>query len=79
LKAFNRPGLLTATRSTDSDSLEGDYIDVKILGVNDDLLGWIEISGTRTMKLPDATTLRWVEAIGSIIAAAITVRESSKG
>jgi hypothetical protein len=78
LKAFNRPGLLGAKRTTDSDSLEGDYIDVRILGVNDALLGWIEISGTRTMKLPDSATLRWVETIGSVIAAALTVKGFSK-
>ena len=78
VKAFNRPGLLGAKRCTASDSLEGDYIDVKILGVKDELLGWIEISGTRTMKLPDATVLKWVEAIASIIAAALIYKDASR-
>lgn len=72
LKAYNRPTLLTTRRRNPTDSLEGDYIDVGIIGQNDELIGWIEISGTRTMKLPDATTIRWVEVIASILAAALT-------
>jgi uncharacterized Zn finger protein (UPF0148 family) len=70
-KTYNRPGLFARRRPSASESLEGDYIDVKILGVGEDLLGWIEISGTRTMKLPDITTIRWVEVIASILAAAL--------
>ncbi len=70
-RAYNRPALLTMRRRTTYDSLEGDYLDTKILGPNDKLLGWIEISGTRLMKLPDPVTIRWVEAIASIIAAAL--------
>jgi len=70
-KTFNRPGLLAMKRRTVTDSLEGDYIDTKILGHLDDLVGWIEISGTRTMKLPDAVTIRWVETVASIIGTAI--------
>jgi hypothetical protein len=70
-KTYNRPALFARRRLNASDSLEGDYIDVKILGLGDDLLGWIEISGTRTMKLPDATTIRWIEVIASVVAAAL--------
>ena len=77
-KAFNRPGLLAMRRQTSSDSLEGDYIDTRICGVNDELLGWIEISGTRTLKLPEASTIRWVEAIAGIIAAAIICQSGHK-
>lgn len=78
-KTFNRPGLLSAMkRRTSTDSLEGDYIDVRIYGANDDLLGWIEISGTRTMKLPSATTIRWVETIASIIGAALRCVDTRK-
>lgn len=69
---YNRPVLLTMKRKDPTDSLEGDYIDTCIYGSGDELVGWIEISGTRTMKLPDVTTIRWVEVIASIIAAART-------
>ncbi len=67
-RAYNRPGLLERKRLNPQESLEGDYIDVKILGEGNELAGWIEISGTRTMRLPDITTIRWVELIASIIA-----------
>ncbi len=70
--AFNRPVLLTMKRTDPTDSLEGDYIDVGIYGPGNELVGWIEISGTRTMKLPDVATIRWVEVIASTIAAALT-------
>jgi len=69
--AYNRPGLLTLKRASPTDSLEGDYIDVGIYGRGDELVGWIEVSGTRTLKLPDVTTIRWVEVIASIIAVAL--------
>jgi len=71
MRSYNRPVLLTMKRKDATDSLEGDYIDTGIYGSGDELLGWIEISGTRTMKLPDVTTIRWVEVIASIIAAAL--------
>ena len=76
LKAFNRPVLLSMKRRTSSDSLEGDYIDVKILGAYDELLGWIEISGTRSMQLPDTAAIRWVETIASIIGAAVMYKSA---
>jgi len=69
--AYNRPGLLTMKRTDSTDSLEGDYIDVGIYGRENELVGWIEISGTRTLKLPDVTTIRWVEVIASIVAVAL--------
>jgi hypothetical protein len=78
-KTFNRPGLISAMkRRTSADSLEGDYIDTRIYGANDALLGWIEISGTRMMKLPSVTTIRWIELIASIIGAALMRVESHK-
>ncbi len=77
-KAYNRPGLFARRRLNVTQSLEGDYIDVKILGIGEELLGWIEISGTRTMKLPDITTIRWVEVMASIIAAAL-VKQADHG
>lgn len=69
--AYNRPVLLTMKRKDSTDSLEGDYIDTGIYGRGDELVGWIEISGTRTMKLPDVITIRGVEVVASIIAAAL--------
>jgi hypothetical protein len=54
--------------------LEADYIDTWIQGVNGRLLGWIEISGTRTGKLPDILTIKLIEVIASIIGVALVQR-----
>ncbi len=71
---FNRPMLMKARRRSTEDSLEADYIDIHIYGLADDLLGWIESSGTITGKLPDISTIRWMEAIASVIGAALMRR-----
>jgi len=59
-------------RRTLEDSIEGDYLDVHIIGVTGDILGWIEISSMWDGKLPDATTVRWLELIAEIIAIALS-------
>ncbi len=74
--SFNRPILLESTRRSITQSLEGDYIDTHILSPDGELLGWIEISGTRTGIIPDATTIKWIELIASILSAAITINKS---
>ena len=69
--SYDRAVLLGMRRLSPSDSLEADYIDIWIQGVNGKLLGWIEISGMRTGKLPDIPTIRRIEVIASIIGAAL--------
>lgn len=76
--AYNRPLLLGLKRRSLNDSLEADYIDSFILGLNDELLGWIEISGTRTGKLPDAATVRWVEAAAALIGVALRCEKTKR-
>ncbi len=77
--AYNRPLLLGLKRRSLNDSLEADYIDSLILGLNEELLGWIEISGTRTGKLPDAVTIRWAETAAAIISVAIRCDKMRRG
>lgn len=77
--AYNRPMLLGLKRRSLNDSLEADYLDSFIIGANEELLGWIEISGTRTGKLPDAVTIRWVETAGAIVAAALMCEQKRRG
>ena len=72
--SYDRAALLGMRRLSPSDSLEADYIDTWIQGVNGRLLGWIEISGTRTGKLPDTLTIKLIEVIASIIGAALVQR-----
>lgn len=64
---YRRPGLLGMKRRSVTDSLEADYIDVLFLDSNDEVLGFVEISGTRMRTLPDATTIKWIEAFASIL------------
>jgi len=69
--SYDHAGLLGMQRLSLSDALEGDYIDTWILGVDGRLLGWIEISGLRTGKIPDIQTIKQIEVIASIIGAAL--------
>ncbi len=74
----NRPALLRARRKADDETLEADFIDTLIYGPRDDLLGWIEYSGTLTGKFPDPMTIRFIEAISAIIAAAIAAQSGNR-
>jgi len=72
LQALNRPALFHSTRRASDDSLEADYVDTHIRGPDDELLGWIEYSGTFMGKLPDSTTIRCIEVISSILGLAMS-------
>ncbi len=67
----NRPALLKLKRGLVEDTLEADFIDTLIVGPNKDLLGWIEYPGTLTGKFPDPITIKYIEVVACIIAAAI--------
>ena len=68
---YRRPGLIGMKRRTPIDSLEADYLDFFFYGLDGDILGFIEISGTRMRKLPDTTTIRWIELIATMLGVAI--------
>jgi hypothetical protein len=68
---FNRPILLKANRRSVDDCVEGDYLDVDITSYDGNMLGWIEVSGTREGRFPDSTCIRWLELIASILAIAL--------
>lgn len=73
-KAVNRPALLRSKRDSDETCLEADFLDTLIIGGKDELLGWIDYSGTIANEFPDASVIRGVEAISAVIGAAIAVR-----
>lgn len=73
--SYSRPFMLDFKRSSLDTAVEGDYIDVVIPGVEGEVLGWIEISGTRSGKLPDALAIRWVEAVATMIGAAMVCND----
>lgn len=68
----NRPFMLKARRKSEEDTLEADFIDTLIADDKNDILGWIEYSGTLTGKFPDPMTLRYIELMSVILAAAIS-------
>lgn len=67
----NRPVLLKSKRSSDDETLEADFIDTLIMGPGNDLLGWIEYSGTIANRFPDATVIRGIEVIAGVLALAM--------
>jgi len=71
-ETFNRPALIHAQRHAPDDSLEADFVEVHIYGGNDDLVGWIEASGTTAGKLPSVDSIKWLEVIASIIGVALS-------
>jgi hypothetical protein len=73
-QTVNRPAMLKSKRDSDETCLEADFIDTLILGSRDELLGWIDYSGTLAGEFPDSTTIKSVEVISSIIGAAIAIR-----
>jgi len=72
--SYLRPGLLEMKRRSLTDSLEADYIDTFFNDSKGEILGWIEISGTRTKKIPDATCVKWTELISFLLATAMRIR-----
>lgn len=62
----------SSKRKAAGDSIEGDYLDIHVLGRGDELLGWIEISGTWEGKLPDPRTLKTLEIMASLIGIAFS-------
>jgi hypothetical protein len=74
-ESYNRPLMLTQNRSSFDDTIEGDYLDIMILDNKHEITGWIEISGTKKGKLPDATTIYWLELVGSLIGMILSVKD----
>lgn len=73
---YRRPGMIGMKRRTISDSLEADYLDIFFNGSDREVLGFIEISGTRMRKLPDSTAIKWIELIGGLLGVVMQKRVS---
>jgi len=76
--SVNRPALLSLQRSAIDSSLEADFFNTLIKGPMDELLGWVEYPGTVVGKLPDATVIRNIEVVASILSAAIMYQNGKK-
>jgi hypothetical protein len=73
---FNRELMLQSLRKSLDGTIEGDYIDVRILGKGGALLGWIELSGTTDGKFPDVHTIKCLELLASVLGIALTFSET---
>ena len=73
--SYRRPGLIGMRRRVVNDSLEADYLDFFFYGQDKEILGWIETSGTRLRKLPDAATIRWIELMAILVGHALRVKK----
>ena len=71
LTVLNRPVLHGGRRREDNEALEADFIDTMIMGPHEELLGWIEYSGTLTGKFPDAVTIRNIEIVAGVLSVAL--------
>lgn len=65
---FNRPFIMGTKRLSPEDWIEGDYLDVEIVGTRGTLLGWIEVMGWIDGKIPDITVVKFLETFAGIIA-----------
>jgi len=63
-----------SARKALDDSIEGDYLDILIYGAGNELLGWIEISGTWEDKIPSTRTIRSLEIVANITGMALSHR-----
>ena len=70
---FHRDVMLQSARKSLDDTIEGDYIDILILGKGDDLLGWIEISGMQNGKFPDGQTIKSLELLATVAEVALSL------
>jgi len=75
--SYDKPILLGMNRYAVDESLEADYLCTFFRGPGDEILGWMDISGTRAKKLPDSNSIRWIELVGQILGLAIRIRAHS--
>jgi len=76
-ETVNRPVMLKARRISIEESIEGDYFNTYILGPREDVIGWIEISGTKSWRFPDVLTIKFIEMLSSIAGVAILIEGRS--
>ncbi len=71
-KTYNEHLMRSSRRRAPDDSIEGDYLDTLIYGIDGSLLGWIEISGTWDDRLPSARAIRAIEIIANLMGIALS-------
>jgi len=64
---YNRPNLLGIPRQRADEMVEGDFIEISLVGKNKEIIGWIEISGTMIGKLPKRMVILQMEFFASCL------------
>ncbi|MEM3038236.1 MAG: hypothetical protein QXE45_02450 [Thermoplasmata archaeon] len=70
---YNRPELLGQPRANHDDMIEGDFLDIYIYGRQKEILGWLELSGTKHGKFPTRQDLLNLEFIASCLALLLSI------
>jgi len=73
---FNRPMLAAIPRKKDDEFTFGDYMNVYILGRDDELLGYIEVSGPRDGKMPTGNRMKALELLAITVGFAMQCQEA---
>jgi hypothetical protein len=68
---FNRPMLAAMPRKSDDEFTFGDYMGIYIPGKDDELLGYIEVSGPRDGKMPTGSRMKGLELLAVITGVAL--------
>ncbi len=64
---YSRHLMQASKRKAVDESIEGDYLDIHSMGPGNELLAWIEISGTWNNKMPNAFVVRGIELVASVL------------
>ena len=68
---YNRPVMLKQVRQSINQNLEADYFDTFIRNRENEIIGWIEYSGTKMNEFPDMHTVKEIEMLVFIISLAL--------
>ena len=74
LMAHGKPTLPDSPRKVLNEFKQGDYMDFYMHGYEGKLLGWIEVSNTKDNKMPERSSVRWIELISDMTALVLQLR-----
>jgi len=75
IDTFGRTLMIDQRRSNPNEMIEADYFDMYIKDYNQEILGYIELSMTRSRMLPDRMTIAWVELIATLVGMLISKKK----
>lgn len=64
---YNRPSLLSGTRNSPDEFVEGDYIDIAMYTPEDEMIGWVELGMPMYAKMPSIPTIKRLEVFASVL------------